>query len=68
MSSKVKRRVSGNTSATTDNQSNPTLVRRFSTTTEFNPDYTQIKIGLKRIGILAASFVLVLIVLAFILK
>jgi hypothetical protein len=68
MSSKVKRRVSGNTSASADNQSNPTLVRRFSTTTEFNPDYTQIKIGLKRIGILAASFILVLVVLSFFLK
>lgn len=34
-------------------------------TFEFNPDYTQVKRDLTRIGILAGSFVLVLIVLSF---
>jgi hypothetical protein len=68
MSSKTKRRVSGNTSTTTDNQANAILTRRFSTSTEFNPDYTHIKTGLKRIGILAASFITILVVLSFFLK
>jgi hypothetical protein len=68
MSSKTKRRVSGITSTTTDNHENATLSRRFSTSTEFNPDYTQIKIGLKRIGVLAASFITILVVLSFFLK
>jgi len=68
MSGKVKRRVSGGTSTSVENQSNPTLARRFSTTTEFNPDYTQIKVGLKRIGILAASFIAILVILSFFLK
>ncbi len=67
MSSKTKRRVSGIT-PTTESQANSTLSRRFSTSTEFNPDYTQIKIGLKRIGVLAASFITILVVLSFFLK
>jgi hypothetical protein len=35
---------------------------------EFNPDYTDVKRDLKRIGILASSFFVVLIVLSIILK
>ena len=35
---------------------------------EFNPDYTEVKHDLKRIGILAGSFFAVLIVLAFFLR
>jgi len=68
MSSKTKRRVSGTTSTTAESQPNATLTRRFSTSTEFNPDYTQIKTGLKRIGVLAASFITILVVLSFFLK
>jgi hypothetical protein len=34
---------------------------------EFNPDYTEIKNDLKRIGLLAGMFLAVLIVLSFIL-
>lgn len=37
-------------------------------TTEFNPDYTQIKHDLGRIGMLAGSFFVILIVLAFFLR
>ena len=33
--------------------------------TEFNPDYTYIKSDLKRIGLLAGSFFVILIVLSF---
>jgi hypothetical protein len=68
MSSKTKRRVSGSTTITNDNQANATLARRFSPNTDFNPDYTHIKIGLKRIGILAASFITILVILSFFLK
>jgi hypothetical protein len=35
---------------------------------EFNPDYTDVKRDLKRIGILASTFIFILIALSFILK
>jgi len=35
---------------------------------EFNPDYTNIKRDLKRIGVLAASFFVILIALSFFLR
>lgn len=35
---------------------------------EFNPDYSDVKRDLKRIGILASTFFVILIVLTFILK
>lgn len=38
------------------------------TTTEFNPDYTHVKRDLSRIGVLAASFFGLLIVLSFFIK
>ena len=37
-------------------------------TSDFNPDYTDVKRDLKRIGVLASTFFVVLIVLSFILK
>ena len=37
-------------------------------TSEFNPDYTDVKRDLKRIGILASTFFVILIALSFILK
>ena len=37
-------------------------------TSEFNPDYTDVKRDLKRIGVLASTFFVVLIALSFILK
>lgn len=39
-----------------------------STVTEFNPDYTYIKRDLGRIGVLAGSFFVILIVLSFFIK
>jgi hypothetical protein len=36
--------------------------------TEFNPDYSEVKHDLKRIGILAGSFFAVLIILSFFLR
>ncbi len=44
----------------------PVVVR--STAQEFNPDYSYVIADLKRIGILAASFITVLVVLSFILR
>lgn len=35
---------------------------------EFNPDYTQIKRDLRRIGMLAGTFLAILVVLAFIVR
>jgi len=37
-------------------------------TTEFNPDYTHVKRDLRRIGLLAGSFTLILVVLSFFLR
>ncbi len=36
--------------------------------TEFNPDYTHVKRDLSRIGVLAGSFLALLVVLSFFLK
>ncbi len=38
------------------------------TSTEFNPDYSYVKADLKRIGILAGSFIGVLVILTFFLR
>lgn len=43
------------------------MAKRRQRTEEFNPDYTEIKNDLKRIGLLAGIFLAVLIVLSFIL-
>jgi hypothetical protein len=48
-------------------EASPTARRRL-TSTEFNPDYSDIVHDLKRIGVLAASFFVVLIALSFILR
>jgi hypothetical protein len=40
---------------------------RPTTSVDFNPDYTYAKQDLKRVGVMAASFIGVLIVLAFVL-
>lgn len=41
---------------------------RYSSTTEFNPDYSYVVSDVKRIGVLMGSFVVILIALSFILK
>ncbi len=46
----------------------PISRRTTSYTTEFNPDYSYVIKDLKRIGILAGSFLAVLIILSFIIK
>lgn len=58
MSKKKKRQV--RTVAT-----NPAVPRTQTPVDTFNPDYSYVKRDLRRIGILAGSFVLILIVLSF---
>lgn len=45
-----------------------TSLRRPAVSMEFNPDYTPIISDLKRIGILAVSFIGILVVLSFFLR
>ena len=55
---------------TVSTKSTPTFagIQRGAVTTEFNPDYSTIKQELKRIGMLAAGFFALLIVLSFFIK
>ena len=55
-----------NRSATS--KSTPTFAGIQRGPTEFNPDYTNVKKDLKRIGILAAGFFIILIALSFFLR
>ena len=57
-------------SRTVSTKSTPTFagIQRGAVSTEFNPDYSTIKQELKRIGMLAAGFFALLIVLSFIIK
>ncbi len=71
MSKKQKRQVTG----ASNRSASPETVRSASTTssrpgssTEFNPDYSYVISDLKRIGILAISFTVVLVALSFILN
>lgn len=42
--------------------------RAATTSTEFNPDYTHVKRDLRRIGVLAGSFLIILVALSFFLN
>lgn len=70
MAKKYKRYVSQTLKETTEANSGAVAatasVRR--TTTEFNPDYSYILRDLKRIAILAGTFIAALVVLSFILN
>ncbi len=44
------------------------LRRPVSSTTEFNPDYSYIKQDLRRIAVLAVSFVTALVALSFVIR
>ena len=57
-------------SRTVSTKSTPTFagIQRGAVSTEFNPDYSTIKQELKRIGMLAAGFFALLIVLSFFIK
>ncbi len=67
MSKKQKRQVSS--SETLRSASTATSVKpAASTSTEFNPDYSYVIKDLKRIGILAGSFFVILVTLSFFLR
>ncbi len=71
MASKSKKRSISSTSKAGTPVSSPVVTRAVSnraTTTEFKPDYSYVKTDLKRIGILAGSFFVVLVVLSFFLR
>jgi len=74
MAKKQKRNISqGSRVPVTPSKSSFTTARapmsglRPTTTTDFNPDYTYARQDLKRVGIMAASFIAGLIVLYFVL-
>jgi hypothetical protein len=73
MPKKQKRRVSGTTAAEAPASlaaERPPVGSpvRASYTQEFNPDYTHVTHDLKQIGIMAGSFLVVLVVLSFFLR
>lgn len=67
MSKKQKRQVSQPTStaAPVAQVVKPVRASRANASEDFNPDYTYVIQDLKRIGIMAGSFILVLVVLSF---
>lgn len=74
MAKKYKRNVSRTARPATESTSTPTPAPaapapgRRAAQVEFNPDYTYVIKDLKRIGTLAGSFFVILIVLSFFLK
>ncbi len=67
MAKKVKKRsISSGTTAAVTTISTPR--NRQAGSSEFNPDYSYVKKDLTRIGILAGSFFIVLVVLSFFLR
>ena len=71
MSKKQKRRVASTAQTAvreTPLKSQSAPPSRYSSSGEFNPDYSPVIKDLKRIGILAGSFFVVLIVLSFFLR
>jgi len=67
MSKKRKRQVRPETSEKL--QANSPLSSSFRSTSDaFNPDYSYVKKDLRRIGILAGTFVSILLILAFFLR
>ncbi len=67
--SKKHRRASGNTQSVSTTATIPAqTVFRASNPNEFNPDYSYVIKDLRKIGILAATFISILIILSFILK
>lgn len=68
MAKKQKRKITTGavTQKETPSKVQPVSVRTASA--EFNPDYTYVKKDLRRIGLLAGSFFVVLIVLSFFLR
>jgi hypothetical protein len=71
MAKKQKRQVSGTATAVrtapTPTYTPASAARRVTPLAEFKPDYTHVYSDLKRIGILAGSFLVLLVGLSFIL-
>lgn len=69
MAKKTKKR---STSAAVPMSSNDNIIPKTTvlraTPSEFNPDYSYVKKDLKRIGMLAGSFFIILVVLSFFLR
>ncbi len=68
MAKKQNRNVSKTTVVSTPEVAVKSTSRARVSVAEFNPDYSAIKNDLKRIGILAGSFFVILIVLSFFLR
>lgn len=68
MAKKQRRSVSKTNIATTESAQTSSGMRSRLSSTEFNPDYSDIVSDLKRIGVLAGSFFVVLIALSFFLR
>ena len=68
MAKKRNRNVSKSTAKVSAASTTSTTSRRRLSSTEFDPDYSDIVSDLKRIGTLAASFFVILIVLSFFLR
>lgn len=66
MSKKSKRRAPTSTPKEVKVSSSPSSYR--STVDDFNPDYSYVKKDLRRIGVLAGSFVAILLILSFFLR
>ena len=67
MAKKQRRSVSKINTAVTETAQTSGMRSRLSST-EFNPDYSDIVSDLKRIGILAGSFFVILVALSFFLR
>lgn len=65
--SKKSSRAVSSVSASAPAAPRPVTVTR-SATAEFNPDYSYVTKDLKRIGILAVSFISILVILSFFLR
>ncbi len=68
MAKKQNRKVSKSTSELSATVEKSATSRRRLISNEFNPDYSEIVSDLKRIGTLAVSFFVILVVLSFFLR
>ena len=71
MAKKTRKRSASSSAAVSQTASTTAATAQKATTSrssEFNPDYSYVKKDLKRIGILASSFFVILIVLSFFLR
>jgi len=70
MAKKTRKRSVSSPAAVAQTASTTTAAQKATTSrsSEFNPDYSYVRKDLKRIGILASSFFVILIVLSFFLR